>query len=154
MESLEGINAFQSLTTLTISSKENLANMDLSENLKLTTLNLTDVGVKKLTLGDISVETLTIGNNYSRAKEELSIAGSKLKTLSVAYDNSYAVWYDNMKTIDLSGCPALETANCKRGGKKLTAVYISQHQKTRMDNGQLAITLLDGVDPGIIKVKQ
>ncbi len=150
--SLEGIEAFPKLTKL-IFSNSAMSELDLSKT-KLTTLNLSSLSaLTKLVLGDIPVESLTIENAYNRTPDKFSISGTKLKTLSLAYTTQQAVWYDSMKEIDLSGCPALESADCRRNGKKLTAVYISQQQKTRMDNGQLTVTLSDGVDPGIIQVK-
>lgn len=154
IESLKGIENFSNLTSLKLESVW-IVGLDLSHNTKLTSLDFSELNVlENLILGDIDVETLDIKNgNWNSTPKRITISSSKVKNLSLAYTGSYARWYDELQVIDISGCPALETADCRRNGKKLTDVYISQDQKTRMNNNQLTITLTSGVDPAIIKVK-
>lgn len=151
--SLKGIDGFTNLISLKLEDIS-IVELDLSHNTKLTTLDFSELSeLENLILGDINVQTLDIKNGYNSTPKRITVSSSKVKNLSLAYTGSYARWYDELQVIDISGCPALETADCRRNGKKLTDVYISQNQKTRMNNNQLTITLTSGVDPAIIKVK-
>ena len=58
------------------------------------------------------------------------MSGTHLKTLKVPFSGGGGWWEptDVLATIDVSGCPALETLNAQRNAGVLKTIYLKQGQ--------------------------
>lgn len=142
MESIEGIEKFVNLTTLRIEDCK-LKKADLSQNTKITSLNLTYVPMEELILGDINIASYA-NNNYMYAyyantvrSQSFKASSSKLTTISINHTSTAA--YDEIEWVDITECPALTTLNCNRNNNKLQKIYVTQAQKDAYDGGTLTI---------------
>lgn len=129
IQSLQGIDAFPELTTIDV-SENNLKEIDLSGLSKVTSLTCSaNDYLATIKLGQNPVTEFSIFNgsyDYIYYFEALTIAGEKLETLNVAMTSWYAA-YDELKSLDVSGCPALQTLDCRRGDS-LTTLYLKTGQ--------------------------
>lgn len=129
IQSLEGIEAFPELTTVDVSGN-NLKVIDLSKLTKVTSFNCSDNDyLATVILGSNTITELSMYNgsyDYIYNFKALTIAGEKLVSLNVAMTSWYAA-YDELESIDVSGCPALETLDCRRGDS-LKTLYLKQGQ--------------------------
>ena len=129
IQSLEGIEAFPELTTVDVSGN-NLKLIDLSKLTKVTSLNFSDNDyLATVILGSNPITELSMYNgsyDYIYNFTTLTIAGEKLVSLNVAMTSWYAA-YDELEAVDVSGCPALETLDCRRGDS-LKTLYLKQGQ--------------------------
>lgn len=79
-----------------------------------------------INLGDNPIESLSpLGTYYSDA-EKFTMIGNKLVSLDLTVA-SYYVWYDGITSIDVSGCPALQTLKCDRG-ERVKSLYLKKGQ--------------------------
>lgn len=144
IETLEGIEYFPNLTKLEL-NKNRLSRLDISKLTKVSSLTLNGQGIEEVILGDNPVESLSMPelshndeNWMPHPSENMVVTGSKLKKLTLAPSPS---WDDELVTLDVSGCPALETLNCARSSMKLTTLYLAAGQQipdlTKNDNTQI-----------------
>ncbi len=142
MESVEGIERFVNLTSLSL-QYVNVRKLDLSKNTKITTLTSNYLPLEELILGDLSLTSRSITylynyyNNTNRAKS-FTASSSKLTSLSLAHTSTAS--YDEVEWIDVTRCPALTSLNCNRNSGNLKFIYVTAAQKAAYDGGTLAIT--------------
>ena len=135
IESLEGIEAFANLETLDVSSSR-LTKIDVSKLLCLKSLVCNINAISELILGDTQVETIDLNNGlyYSVGWNNIVkptsciVSGTHLKQLNIGMSPWYSN-YDDLHTLDVSGCPALETLNCVRTGQKLKTLILAEGQE-------------------------
>ncbi len=125
--SLEGIENFTNLEKINVMSND-LSEIDLSGLTKVKKeLNCTkNYGLALINLGDNPIESLSpLGTDYADV-EKFTMIGNKLLSLDLTVA-SYYVWYDGITSIDVSGCPALQTLKCDRG-EKVKSLYLKKGQ--------------------------
>lgn len=133
--SLEGLEAFIGLESFDISSSR-LERIDVSKNVNLKRLSCNLNGIKELILGETRVETINLkdGLYYTDANGEYikpvatKVSGLYLKSLDISMRSWYDT-YDDLETLDVSGCPSLETLNCIRTGEKLKTLILAEGQE-------------------------
>ena len=114
---ISGLDAFPALTTLSIGSS-------------LRALVRVDTGNTKVT-------RIAFGNGHYFTGTELAIAGAGITDIVVAC-SSWQVYYgyDKLVTLDVSGCPALETLDARRqyGSAEgpLRTIYMTQAQSEKV----------------------
>lgn len=131
IQSLEGIQYFKSLGSLTCENNNNLTYLDLSNNTNLTTVKC---GNNKLTYLNVSgcdkLETLQCHYNYEL--EELVLGNHPAMTILHCHGNK-------LTSIDVSSCVALDNFAC--GENQLTSLDISSltaMTKLSCNNNQLS----------------
>lgn len=134
--SLEGIEMFPNLETIDVSYNK-LTRIDISKLKKVKDLNLNNNGLSEIILGDNAVESLSLsslyhtkpGSSYDYVMPtSLVVSGTYLKQLNLKYTPSWFQSYDQLATIDVSECPALETLNAKRSLGVLKTIYLKEGQ--------------------------
>ncbi|WP_295937039.1 BACON domain-containing carbohydrate-binding protein [uncultured Alistipes sp.] len=128
MSSMKGVEAFQNLTTINVSS-HNLTEIDISGLTKVTSLTCASNSyLAKVDLGDNPVKYLDpFGGQYGLAySTQFTVIGTQIEEISMPIISWYAS-YDSITSVDVSGCPALQTLNCDRGAK-VTSLYLKTGQ--------------------------
>ncbi len=142
-ESIEGIAAFPELMKVDVSGNK-LASVDFTGLTKLQEIVVSDNDLESLNLSGLttvtslvcfdnsSLSTIDLGRNPIRqfavftddANDgsiwnftEMTIAGELLEELNIAIFDRSNTRYDDLRTLDLSGCPALRKLDCRRGSK-------------------------------------
>lgn len=131
IESLEGIEAFVNLKSLTVDSNC-LKRIDVSKNADLETLSCNENPIEEVILGDVNVKRLVLNDLFSWDQSwnlissvSLVITGTKLESLDM---RCYIAFYDGLESIDVSGCPALRELNCDRESDLLKTLYLKEGQ--------------------------
>lgn len=131
IESLEGIEAFVNLKSLTVNDNR-LKTIDVSKNTELETLSCDANPIEVLILGDVNVKSLELNNLYCYddfweivPSASIVISGTKIESLDM---RCYVSFYDGLESIDVSECPALKELNCDRGSETLKTLYLKQGQ--------------------------
>lgn len=131
VESLDGIEAFVNLKSLTVDSNR-LKSIDVSKNADLETLSCNENPIEEVILGDVNVKTLVLNDLYYWDDNwniipsvSVVITGAKLESLDM---KCYASYYDGLESIDVSGCPALKELNCDRNSDLLKTLYLKEGQ--------------------------
>ena len=130
--SVEGIGAFTSLQTIDLAGHD-LKIFDISNLTQVTNVNINENGLEEIHLGANAIESLEIPNlftriGYSYIPRSTLVTGSKLKSLNLNYDKTYMDPYDELRSVDISGCSALETFNCVRDWNVLETIYLKEGQ--------------------------
>lgn len=142
-ESVEGIASFPELVKIDLSDNA-LTDVDFSGLTKLQEIVLSDNGLESLDLSSLTTVTslvcydnsalahIDLGCNPIRQFavftddasdgsiwefEEMTIRGELLEELNIAILDRSNTRYDQLETLDLSGCPALKKLDCRRGSK-------------------------------------
>lgn len=136
LSSLEGIENFPNLEYIKLDYLMYLTKVDISKLTKVSTLELSRLYyMDYLNVGDNPLTVLKPGlykTSYSSYMyysyaESLTIIGSKIEDLDCSC-NYYPDWYDYIKYVDVSGCPALTTLNVVRGSR-LETLYLKEGQE-------------------------
>lgn len=133
--SLEGIEGFVNLETIFL-REHGFTRFDISKLKKVSRLTLDTTGPREIILGDNPVESLHFSNfvgldvDWENVyPESLVVSGTHLKSLTLPAQYEGSPWEDDrLASIDVSGCPALETLNCKRYAGVLKTVYLKTGQ--------------------------
>ena len=135
-KSVEGINALVNLTKIDLNGHL-LRTFDISKLSKVTSVDIDRNSLEQIHLGANPIETLAVSqffseiswpSNYYSAQSTV-VTGSMLKSLLIPrVDGSYYDPADALKTVDVSGCPALTTLNCMRDAGVLKTIYLKQGQ--------------------------
>ncbi|OUQ54294.1 hypothetical protein B5E60_02945 [Alistipes sp. An116] len=130
-ESLKGIEAFPQIEEIHV-NKHNFKTLDISMLYKVRVLEceqnsqLSTIILGQNPISEFSVYTGDTIDDYDFTV--LTISGEKVETIDVGLeDPDYDGPYDDLETLDVSGCPALKTLNCIRGDK-LTKLILKQGQ--------------------------
>lgn len=142
MASVEGIERFVNLTSLTLSYCK-VKKLDLSKNTKITSLTNNYIALEELILADLPLTTRSITYLYnyystSDAAQSFKLSSSKVTTLTLNQTSNTT--YDKLESIDITGSPALTTLSCNRSSGVLKNIYVTQAQKDAYDAGTLKIT--------------
>ena len=136
--SLEGIEIFANLEKIDVYNNK-LTKIDISKLTKVNSLNIDYNGLSEIVLGDNAVEELNFSALYHQAPDSywdyivpssLTVSGTHLKTLKVPFSGDGGWWgpTDGLASIDVSGCPALETLDAVRNAGVLKTIYLKQGQ--------------------------
>lgn len=130
-ESLKGIEAFPQIEEIHV-NKHDFKTLDISMLDKVRVLEceqdseLTSIILGQNPISEFSVHTGNTIDDYDFTV--LTISGEKVETIDVGLeDPDYDGPYDDLETLDVSGCPALKTLNCIRGDK-LTKLILKERQ--------------------------
>ena len=151
VDEISGLGAFPALESLTIKNATTKT-LDLTDCKKLKTVSISDCSYFEVVkLGDAPVESLTIPTgtyDYFNATS-LTVSGNHLKSLDISaniYD-WYLSNYEQLTSLDVTGCPALTTLNCLRKdsygnavSEKFKSLYVTAAQKAAYEAGTLSIT--------------
>lgn len=127
-KSLEGVAAFPELTKIDV-SRNSLTSIDLTGLTKVSALVCEDMD--EITYVNMGANPITEFSLYTGTYDyvyiaSLTIAGEKLVSLNLML-GGYMADYDRLESVDVSGCPALETLDCRRG-PRLTTLYLKTGQ--------------------------
>lgn len=136
--SLEGIEIFANLESIDVYNNK-LTKFDISKLKKVKSLNIDYNALSEIALGDNAVEELNFSALYHQSPDSywdyivprsLTVSGTHLKTLKVPFSGGGGYWdpTDVLATIDVSGCPALETLNAVRDAGVLKTIYLKEGQ--------------------------
>ena len=150
--SVEGLEGFPNLESLTLGNIK-VSKIDVSNYPKLNELNLINLNwITEINTGNRPITNLTnVAGYYTYIQQPLNIVikGENLVDIdySVPYDNWYVDW-EQLESIDVTGCPKLETLNVKRendyGQSALHTLYMTAAQKesvsvTKLDKTQIVV---------------
>lgn len=127
VKSLEGIEHFINLEKLKFENGA-INCIDISSLKKVSSLTIINNPIENLHLGDNSIESMSIQGLFDGATgmktpaQKLVVSGTHLKSLDMNEVNSW-LGKDDLQTLDVSGCPALEKLKCKYS--TLTTLYIA-----------------------------
>ncbi len=133
--SVDGIENFPNLESVTLKNHRNLLTLDLSKMTKLTNVEVGGCyNLENVNLGDNPVtvfkpfeyKTSWATYNYYSYVSKFTVAGSKIEDLDCGC-NYYPEWYDYVESLDVSGCPALTKLNAVRG-TRLKILYLKEGQ--------------------------
>lgn len=123
VSSLEGIEAFPNLNKINV-RVNNLKVIDLSSMSKITSLDCNyNRDISRIILGNNQIESFKLTSSYLDSSD-LIISGKYLKTLDLGFEDWYGA--DKISSIDVSGCPNLQSLDCRRNNMK--TVYIKKGQ--------------------------
>jgi len=138
IESLEGIEYFPNLTSLHFSNNQ-VRRLDLSRNTKLNSLGSRFNPLEWLNLGETLPTRYTGGYSWGEdphfealTSESFEIISSRMTTLGV-YSDMSSQWNNlDLRIVDVSGCPMLESLGCSWGNPKLEEIWLKKGQTTRV----------------------
>ncbi len=126
MEGIEGLTALKSISVF----GNMVTRLDISKLTEVSSVNVNFNGISDIYLGDNPVESISVTFHYHMAgysntvsPETMTVSGSQLKTLDIS--STYA---DKLHTLDVSGCPALETLKANRSAGKLKTIRLKKGQ--------------------------
>ena len=147
---ISGLEVFPALTAVTVN--QNCPKIDLSKCKGITTLTL---GTSCRSIAEIlfgndnpisSFGTTSTSHYFTSTK--LVISGAKLTSISLSITNANACRNCQLSELDVTGCPALVTLNCRRTSTSATSplntIYMTQAQAdavsvTMNPNAQIVI---------------
>lgn len=161
---LSGLGQFTQLKSLKITKAPALRTLDLSDCMSLTDLSIREMKqVREIILGDMPLETFKYGigglEEYGQLEyETVTISGNVVKNIDFYNGHYYCSLNEKCKVIDVTGCPALETLNVKRGvGPEygypvvLETIRMTPEQKQAVDDGTLVVTRYDSTQIVVVE---
>jgi hypothetical protein len=129
LRDLTGIEILPNLTTITLRSVPDMPKLDISALHKVSKLTFSDAtGCDEYNLGDNPITSFDAGGQYSyTSMTSLKITGSRIETMDLTLYSTYADYLDQVTSIDVSGCPKLNTLNANRH-KRVTTLYLKTGQ--------------------------
>lgn len=150
--SLKGIEAFRNLTTLEPNGigENPIRELDLSGNPRLTTIDwksvmggyrsyLTPAPLEVLKFGDAPIADgrVFLSNLYCSSPtvyaQSLTVSGNSVKTIELSLS-----YYDQVKELDMSGCPNIR--NVTLNSYYVKTLYVSRQQKDAIDAKEITVT--------------
>jgi len=138
-------------TSLTVnnSSVEDISGLDAFPNLSSLSIGTSTRYLTNVDLGSCPITSLSFSNSHYFSITSLTVAGTKLESLTVACNSYYIRYgYDSLETLDVTGCPALTTLNATRQYNTyqgpLSTIYMTQAQSesvtvTKHSNAQIVV---------------
>lgn len=127
ISSLAGIEAFAELTKIDVTGND-IAEIDLTKLTKVATLECAEmIRLAKVDLGDNPVTEFNALANQYMYVETVTISGKHLTSIDAKLTGWYTD-YDDLATLDVSACPALETLDCDRGSETLKKLILKTGQ--------------------------
>lgn len=147
IKSIEGLESFPNLEKLTLGNIQ-VAKVDVSSFPKLNELNLINLmDVTEVNTGSRPITDVTnVAGTYAYTTvKEIVIKGEKIQNIDFSADGYY-LWYEEIESIDVTGCPELVTLNVYRCNmwdeeSSLKYVYMTAEQKE-----SVAVTKRDKVE--------
>lgn len=138
IKSLEGIEFFTNLTYLNFSNNQ-VRRLDLSHNTKLASLNSRCNPLEWINFGETLPSRYTGGYSWfddphfeALTSESFEIVSSNMTVLSIC-NGELSKWNNiNLRVIDISGCPALESLAASWGNPVLQEIWLKKGQATRV----------------------
>lgn len=139
IESIEGIEQFPQIEVLRLAYNK-LTTIDISKLKHVKELNIESIyPLTSVIIGDNPVTSLRL-QDYIEATS-LIISGNNITDINASL-SSWMGYYDQLTTLDVTGCPHLKTCNVDR--QKLQTLYVTQEQKdnvTFTNQGSLQIVV-------------
>jgi len=133
--SIEGIENFPNLESITIDNHSNIKSIDISKLTKVSNLTISRLyNLETVDLGDNPITVFKpflyksswSSYNYYSYVQKFTVISSKVEDLDCGC-NYYPQYYDDVEILDVSACPALTTLNAVRGDK-LKTLYLKEGQ--------------------------
>lgn len=152
---VDGLGAFPELADVNLNNAFYVESIDVSDCTKLTNLSISATNaLSYINLGAAPIKSLKSATsvsttyNYSEA-ESITIISEHLEDLNYASSSYYIMYYEYLKTMDVSECPALKNLNVRReyygSAGPLETVYISAAQQSAIEAGTLTVDKVDAV---------
>lgn len=157
VETISGLGAFPKLETLSI-QQCNVKTIDVSDCKALTTISMNRVyEIREIKTGDSPVTSVDFGTySYDYFNNEtVTISGNNIETISMNSSSYYIYYgYDMIRTLDVTGCPALKTLKAKReyssswagNSTSLKTINMTAAQKAAVDAGTLTVDKSDSCE--------
>ena len=144
IKSIYGMAAFPKLTSISVKNCTYLTKLDLTDCANLTSVTVQLLSrLEEVKLGDNPVESFAVGSGSYFFSYSLAISGSKLKNLDVSSTSWYVIYYENLESIDVSGCPAITSLKSRReswgSAAKYDILYMSKAQIDAVAAGTLKV---------------
>ena len=135
IKSIEGLDSFPNLEKLTLGNIQ-VAKVDVSSFPKLNELKLINLmDVTEINTGSRPITDVTnVAGTYAYTTvKEIVIKGEKIQNIDFSA-GGYYLWYEEIESIDVTGCPELVTLNVYRCNmwdeeSSLKYVYMTAEQK-------------------------
>lgn len=150
IKSIEGLESFPNLEKLTLGNIQ-VAKVDVSSFPKLNELKLINLmDVTEINTGSRPITDVTnVAGTYAYTTvKEIVIKGEKIQNIDFSA-GGYYLWYEEIESIDVTGCPELVTLNVYRCNmwdeeSSLKYVYMTAEQKesvtvTKRDKVELVV---------------
>ena len=150
IKSIEGLESFPNLEKLTLGNIQ-VAKVDVSSFPKLNELKLINLmDVTEVNTGSRPITDVTnVAGTYAYTTvKEIVIKGEKIQNIDFSA-GGYYLWYEEIESIDVTGCPELVTLNVYRCNmwdeeSSLKYVYMTAEQKesvtvTKRDKVELVV---------------
>ena len=129
IESIQGIEAFTNLTTITLSNLNRLRVVDISGLTKVSSLTMGNCGyTEEIILGDNPITDFSYGW-YTSVYADVTISSSCVENLNVSDPQGFS---DEWHVLDVTGCTALKTINSQRFNS--LTIYVTADQKDSIVN--------------------
>lgn len=130
LRDLSGIENFPNLTALSLGNCGQMPKLDISGLHKVSNLSYGSISnCVEFNFGDNPITSFNAGGFYSYSfAPSFKFIGSKIQTIDLSLYSVYGEYYDYVRTIDVSECPALTTLNANRSSK-ISTLYLKEGQE-------------------------
>lgn len=157
---IAGLGVFPKLESIIVNGGA-LKTIDISDCKNIKSFKPVNVmWLNKIVTGDNPISSIRLSDNINGSTNYLSsvsltIAGNNLTDIDVASTSSAMRWSDKCKTLDVSGCPSLQSLNAVRKWENtytgewkaaLNTIKISVDQKVAIDAGILIVEKFEGTE--------
>ena len=155
---IEGLGAFPKLENLSV-TRCAVSSIDVSDSKSLKSIKMHQVNkISNIKTGNSPVTVVDFGDNYDYIESaSLVVCGNNINTVKANCSSYYINYYEQLTSVDVTGCPALSVLNMKREYSgwdgvecKLKTIYVTAAQKAAIDAGTLTV---EKSDLTTIKVK-
>ena len=126
-------------TSLSINNNAitNIAGLDAFPALTILSIGTSCRSLTNIAMGSSLVSAITLGSNHYFNSTELTISGENIKSIAVPCSSWYIMYgYDKLATLDVTGCPSLETLEATRQYNSsegpLRTIYMTQAQADKV----------------------
>lgn len=149
---IDGLGAFPKLEALWITHCA-VSAIDVSDSKSLKSIKMQQVSdISSIKTGDSPVAEVDFGAyRYEYiASASIVISGSNITTVKANCSSYYISYYEQLASVDVTGCPSLSVLNMKREYSgwsgtvcKLKTIYVTAAQKAAIDAGTLTVEKSD-----------
>lgn len=152
IDKIDGLGAFPKLENLSV-TRCAVSAIDVSDSKSLKSIKMQTVSnISSITTGDSPVVDVDFGTYRYDYIESASIviSGNNITTIKANCSSYYISYYEQLASVDVTGCPALSVLNIKREYSgwdgvecKLKTIYVTAAQKAAIDAGTLTVEKSD-----------
>lgn len=152
IDKIDGLGAFPKLETLSL-TRCDVSSIDVSDSKSLRTITLQQVyNISDIKTGDSPVTDIDFGTyRYDYIESTtLVISGKNISSVKANNSSYYISYYEQLASVDVTGCPALAVLNMKREYSgwgdhecQLKTIYVTAAQKAAIDAGTLTVEKSD-----------